>query len=50
MESKNPSKEFDAVKMMREIHHRISQETKGMFLEELKKYIEATLRVQCSDL
>ncbi|MGB0880757.1 MAG: hypothetical protein ACPGTO_09345 [Polaribacter sp.] len=36
-------KEFDAVKMMREIRNKISEETQGMKLAELKAYIKAKL-------
>lgn len=32
------NKAFDAVKMIREIRDKISAETQGMTLEELKKY------------
>lgn len=31
-------KEFDAVKMMREIRNRIDKETEGMSFEQLKQY------------
>lgn len=34
---------FDAVKMMREIREKISQETKHMTLDELKLYIKNKL-------
>lgn len=33
-------KNFDTVKMMREIRDKIDNETKGMSFEELKKYFE----------
>ena len=36
-------KTFDAVKMMREIRDKISQETKNMNFEQLKEYIKAKL-------
>ncbi len=37
-------KTFDAVKMMRDIRDKISLETQGMTLEELKAYIEKKLK------
>ena len=40
MENKTKSKNFDAVKMMREIRDKISAETQGMNLIELKVYME----------
>jgi hypothetical protein len=36
-------KEFDAVKMMREIRDKINLETKDMTFEELRKYIDSKL-------
>lgn len=40
-------KEFDAVKMMREIRDKISKETMNMSFEELKKYMsEQTNKIQ----
>lgn len=36
-------KEFDAVKMMREIRDKINIETKDMSFEELRKYIDTKL-------
>jgi hypothetical protein len=36
-------KEFDAVKMMREIRNKINIETKDMTFEELRKYIDLKL-------
>jgi hypothetical protein len=36
-------KEYDAVKMMREIRDKISNETKDMSFEELRKYIDTEL-------
>jgi hypothetical protein len=36
-------KEFDAVKMMREIRNKINSETKDMSYEELRKYIDTKL-------
>jgi hypothetical protein len=38
-----PKKEFDAVKMMREIRDKISAETQNMTFEELKDYINQKL-------
>lgn len=43
METKIIEKEFDAVKMMREIRDKISQETANMSFQELKKYIQEKL-------
>ena len=37
-------KTFDAVKMMREIRDKISVETKGMTLAELKLYIQNRIK------
>lgn len=36
-------KEFDAVKMIREIRDKINSETKDMSYEELRKYIDTKL-------
>ena len=36
-------KEFDAVKMMREIRDKINLETKDMNFEELRNYIDSKL-------
>ena len=44
METKEKIKAFDAVKMMREIREKISDETQAMTLEELKKYIADKLK------
>ena len=41
---KKEEKTFDAVKMMREIRRRISEETSNMTLEELKKHIEIQMK------
>lgn len=38
------TKAFDAVKMMRAIRDNISDETKGMTLDQLKKYIAERLK------
>ena len=40
METIKTDKTFDAVKTMREIRNKISTETDGMSLAELKKYIQ----------
>lgn len=37
-------KDFDAVKMMREIRDKISSETQNMTYEEFKSYIEQRLK------
>ena len=44
METKDKKKTFDAVKMMRDIRDKISEETQSMTLEELKKYIADRLK------
>ena len=44
METKNKTKTFDAVKMMRDIRDKISEETQNMTLEQLKKYIADRLK------
>ncbi len=44
METIKREKTFDAVKMMREIREKISAETKGMSLAELKLYIQTHLK------
>jgi hypothetical protein len=38
------TKTFDAVKMMRDIRDKISEETQNMTLEQLKKYIADRLK------
>ena len=38
------TKPFDAVKMMRDIRDKISDETQGMTLEQLKKYLADRLK------
>jgi hypothetical protein len=43
METKE-KKTFDAVKMMRDIRDKISEETQKMTLEQLKKYIADRLK------
>lgn len=44
METIKKEKTFDAVKMMREIRDKISIETKGMTLAELKLYIQTRMK------
>jgi len=44
METSKKEKTFDAVKMMREIRDKISVETKGMTLAELKLYIQSRIK------
>jgi len=43
METTNNEKQFDAVKMMREIRDKISAETQNMTFDELKAYIKKQL-------
>jgi hypothetical protein len=43
METTKKEKQFDAVKMMREIRDQISSETQNMTFEELKAYIQKQL-------
>ena len=43
METNKKEKQFDAVKMMREIQDKISSETENMTFEELKAYIKKQL-------
>ncbi len=43
METNKKEKQFDAVKMMREIRDKISSETQDMTFEELKLYIKQQL-------
>ena len=43
METTKKEKQFDAVKMMREIRDKISSETQNMTYEELKEYINQKL-------
>lgn len=40
METTKKEKQFDAVKMMRDIRDNISSETQNMTFEELKEYIK----------
>jgi hypothetical protein len=43
MEATRKEKQFDAVKMMREIREKISSETQNMTFDELKAYIKQKL-------
>lgn len=43
METNKKEKQFDAVKMMRDIREKISSETQNMTFEELKAYITQKL-------
>jgi hypothetical protein len=43
METTKKEKQFDAVKMMRDIRDKISSETQNMTFEELKGYIQQKL-------
>ena len=43
METNKKEKKFDAVKMMREIRDKISQDTQNMTFEQLKAYIKDKL-------
>ena len=43
MKKTKPEKQFDAVKMMREIRDKISAETQNMTFDELKVYIKQKL-------
>jgi len=44
MEIKDKIKPFNAVKMMRDARDKISEETKSMSLEQLKKYIAEKIK------
>ena len=44
METKEKVKTFDAVKMMRDIRDKVSDDTQDMTLEQLKKYIADRLK------
>ncbi len=44
METKVKTKTFDAVKMMREIRDKISDETQNMTFNQLKKYVADKLK------
>jgi hypothetical protein len=50
METTKKEIPFDAVKMMREIRDKISQETQNMTTEQLKAYIKAKLSESNSKL
>lgn len=43
METTRKEKQFDAVKMMREIKDKISSETQNMTFDELKEYVKQKL-------
>jgi len=43
METTKKEKQFDAVKMMRDIRDKISSETQNMTFDELKEYIKQKL-------
>ncbi len=43
METSKKEKQFDAVKMMRDIRDKISAETQNMTFDELKAYIKQQL-------
>jgi hypothetical protein len=43
MKTIKKEKQFDAVKMMRDIRTKISAETQNMSFEELKKYIQTRI-------
>jgi hypothetical protein len=43
METTKKEKQFDAVKMMRDVREKISSETQNMTFEELKAYIKQKL-------
>ena len=44
MATKEHTKAFDAVKMMRDIRDKVSAETQNMTLQQLKKYIADRLK------
>lgn len=44
METNRKEKSFDAVKMMRDIRDKVSQETQNMSFEQLKAYIGSKLK------
>ena len=50
MEMNKKEKQFDAVKMMRDIRDKISAETQNMTFEELKAYIKKQLVVNKTKL
>lgn len=49
MKTSDKKKAFDAVRMMREIRDRISADTQGMNLEQLRAYIGSKLNEVKSD-
>ena len=50
METIKKEKQFDSVKMMREIRDKISSETQNMTFQELKRYIKQQLADNKSEL
>jgi len=44
METIKIEKDFDAVKMMRDIRDKVSSETQNMTFAELKEYIQAKIK------
>jgi hypothetical protein len=44
MRTNKKEKNFDAVKMIRDIRDKISSETQNMSLEELRQYIESRIK------
>lgn len=50
MKTTKKEKQFDAVKMMREIRDKISAETQNMTFDELKEYIKQKLAENNSKL
>ena len=50
METSKKEKQFDAVKMMRDIRDKISAETQNMTFDELKAYIKQKLAASNSNL
>jgi hypothetical protein len=50
METTKKEKQFDAVKMMRDIRDKISSETQNMTFDELKVYIKQQLADSTSKL
>lgn len=50
METTKKEKQFDAVKMMREIRDKISAETQNMTFDELKAYIKQKLEADKTKL
>jgi hypothetical protein len=50
MKTTKKEKQFDAVKMMRDIRDKISSETQNMTIDELKEYIKQKLAENNSKL